>query len=79
VALQTAVQGRPAQVRNRLLEGVEAVVEGQEGLLTEQDDGRFLGGREDRRGGFGAAHGLFRARALAPFGHRFGVDAEALG
>ena len=48
-------------------------------LWLETDDGRFLGGREDRRGGFGAAHGLFRARALAPFGHRFGVDAEALG
>ena len=48
VALQAAVQGRTAQVRNRLLERVEAVVEGQKRLSAKQDDGCFFGGREDR-------------------------------
>ena len=41
VALQTAVQGRAAQVGNGLLEGVEAVVKGQQDFLAKQDDGGF--------------------------------------
>lgn len=42
VALQAVVQGRPRQVRDRRLQGVEAVVERQQCLLSEGDDDRFL-------------------------------------
>ena len=79
VALKTAVQGGAAQVGNGLLQGVEAIVERQQGLLAEQDDGGFFGRREHGGGGFGAAHGLFGGGAAAPLGDRFLVDAEAFG
>ena len=79
MALKTAGQGRAAQVWNGLLQRVEAIIQGQERLLAEQDDGGFFGRRAHGRRGLGAAHGLFGARAAAPPGHRFLVDAEALG
>jgi hypothetical protein len=35
MALQATVQGRPRQVRDRRLQGVEAVVQGQQGVLRK--------------------------------------------
>ena len=79
MALQTAVQGRAPEVRNGLLERVKAVIQGQERLLTEQDDGGFFGRREHGGSGGRTAHGLVGTRALAPLGHRFRINAETLG
>jgi hypothetical protein len=42
MALQAAVQRGPRQVRDRRLEGIEAIVEGQERLPPERDDDRLL-------------------------------------
>lgn len=44
-----------------LLQGVEAVIEGQWGLLVEQDDSRLISGRKHGRGRFGL-YGLRRVR-----------------
>ena len=40
--LQAAMQGGAGQVRDRWLQGVDAVVEGQQGVAPEGDDRRFL-------------------------------------
>ena len=49
------MQGRPGQVRNGRLEGIEAVVERQQRMLAEGDDDSLFLGRQDcrARGAFG--------------------------
>ena len=48
------MQGRPGQVRNGRLQGIEAVVERQQRMLAEgDDDSLFLGDRTVERGAFG--------------------------
>jgi len=42
MARETAVKGRMVQVRYCGMKGVEAVVEGQERVLAESDDGRLV-------------------------------------
>jgi len=75
VALQAPVQGRAGQVRDRGVQGVEAVIQGQQCLSTEGDnDGFFLtrecGGRGMRRAG---GEIMDRCSSL-PLRHCFGVD-----
>jgi hypothetical protein len=42
VSLQAAMQGRPRQMGNGCLQGVETIVERQEGMAPERDDDRLL-------------------------------------
>lgn len=49
VALETVVQRRARQVRNRSLQGVEAVVQCQQRVPTEGHDDGFQLGAEHRR------------------------------
>lgn len=79
VALQATVQRQATQVRDSFLERVEAIIEGQQGLLAKQNDGRFFSQREHGGGGFEAAHGLFLRGTATPLDHRFGVDTETGG
>ena len=76
VPLQTPVQRRTGQVRDRRLQCIEAVIQRQQRMAPECDDHRLFGlcqngGPRLRRPGL---HILDR-RALAPFRHRLGVDA----
>src|ERR1700734_3788986 len=74
------MQRRARQMRDRRLQGVEAIVERQQSMPSEGDnDGLFLDG-QDRR------FGLLRSRRQVgnggpglPFGDGFRVDAVALG
>ena len=51
MALEAAMQRRARQMRDRRLQGVEAVVERQEGVRSEGDDDRLVFDRQDRRAG----------------------------
>ena len=52
--LKTAMQRRARQTRDGRLQGVEAVVERQQGMPSESDDnGLFLDGQDRRSGSFG--------------------------
>ena len=51
VALEAAMQGRAGQMRDRRLQGIEAIVERQQRMLAEGDDDRLLLGRQHRRAG----------------------------
>jgi hypothetical protein len=64
-------------MRDRRLQGIEAVVQRQQRVAPECDDHRFLGLGQDSRSRLRRAslHILDR-RALAPLRHRLGVDAE---
>ena len=66
-------------MRSALLQGVKVVIDRQQGLTVEQDDGRFFRERKHGRGRFGATHGFFGAGAATLLGNRFGVDDEAGG
>jgi hypothetical protein len=47
MALQTAMQRRSGQMRDGRLEGVEAIVQRQQRMLSERhDDGLFLNGED---------------------------------
>src|SRR4029077_16424218 len=49
VTLEASMQGRPGQVRNGRLQGIEAVVERQQRMLAEGDDDSLFLGRQDCR------------------------------
>jgi hypothetical protein len=49
MALQAAVQRRPRQVRDRRLQGIEAVIERQQRIAPESDDDRLLLYGKNRR------------------------------
>lgn len=68
VALETAMQRRPRQVRDPRLKGIEAIIESQQGLPSEGDDGGLLClARRNRtcRLGAMAASSLLRLRHFA--------------
>ena len=76
--LQTAVQGRARQMRDRRLQGIEAVVERQERVPAESDDHRLLLDREHSRLGFLRAGSLVGdGGPLTPLGDRLLIDAVA--
>ncbi len=63
-----------------LLQGVKAVIQGQEGLAAEGDDDGFLLRGQDGGAGILGSHRLvFNGVALLPLGNSLGVDAETLG
>ena len=53
MALQASVQRRAGQVRNSGLQGIEAVIEWQQGMAAEGDDDRLFALAQNRR--FGAS------------------------
>lgn len=77
VTLKAAMQRRPCQVRDRGLQGVEAIVERQERMPSEGDDSRLLGLGQNRRARFRRTglHILYR-RALAPLRNRLRIDPQ---
>jgi hypothetical protein len=80
VALQTAMEGRARQMRDGRLQGVEAVVERQQGMLSESDDHRLFFRGQDRRFGF-----LWPSRQIGdrspplPLGDGLLIDSVARG
>ena len=79
MTLQEAVQRRAGEVRNRFLQGVQAVIQGQLRVLAEGHGNGFLRGHKHCRGRFGSHPGIGRGGTATPLGHRFGVDAVAGG
>ena len=73
------MQGRAAQVRDSLLQGIEAVIERQQRLFAKEHDGGFFERSQDGGGGCRAAHRLFGCGAAAPLTHRPWGQAQALG
>ena len=77
MALKAAVQCRACQVRNRRLQGIEAVIKREQRMAPERYDRRLFGLGQDggprfRRPGL---H-VLDCRPLAPLRHRLGVDAQ---
>src|SRR4028119_2069115 len=80
MALQAAVQAGTGQVWDGGLQGVEAVIERQEGVAAEGHDDCLLLGREDGRvRRLGAGSLVIRRGALLPLGDSLLIDAVALG
>ena len=78
--LKAAVQGRPCQVRDGGLKGIQAVIQRQEGMPTEGDhDGLVLGGEHGGLGLLRPGRPVLDGVAAAPLGDCFGVDAVAFG
>jgi hypothetical protein len=75
VALQAAVQRGSGQVRDRGLQGVEAVVQRLQGVSAKGDDHRLLLGREHRRvRRLRPLSCIMHEGALAPLRHHLGVQ-----
>ena len=77
VPLQAPMQRRPCQVRDRGLQGIEAIIQRQQRVPSEGDDCRlfFLG--LNRRSRFlRPGLGILDRHPLAPLSDRLGVDAQ---
>ena len=80
VALQATVQGRPRQVRDRRLQGIEAVIERQQCVLAEGDDHRLFLGRQNRRArGLRTHRRIVNEGSLAPLGDGLLIKAVLRG
>jgi len=67
-------------VRDRCLQGVEAVIEREEGVFAKGDDDRLILDAEHGRMSISRPRRqIFDRRALLPLGNRLLVDAVALG
>ena len=75
VALETAVQHRARQVRNRGLQRVEAIVQRQQRMPTKGHGNGFLLSAEHRRTRFRPHARIHYAGAFAPLGYGPRVDA----
>ena len=74
------MQRRTRQMGHGRLQGVEAIVERQEGVSAEGHDGRLLFGREDGRARLLGPHrGSLDGLALAPLGDRLAIEAVLHG
>jgi hypothetical protein len=79
VALQTAMQRRARQARDCRLQGVEAVVERQQGMPSESDDdGLFLDGQDRRSGLLRSRRHIRDGGPSFPLGDRLLIDSVAL-
>ena len=71
VALQAAMQRRARQMRDGRLQGVEAIVERQQGMPSESDDDGLFLDRQDRRSGLlRPGRQIGDRRPLLPLGDR---------
>ena len=74
------MQRRAGQVRDRGLQGVEAVVQRQQCMLAKGNDHRLLLDAQHRgMRVLGAGPHIDGAASASPLGNRFGVDPVALG
>lgn len=74
------MQGRPGQVWERGLQGVEVVIQWQQRMSAEGDnDGVFLNRQCGGLGMLGASGEIGDSRSPLPLGHRFGVAPVTLG
>lgn len=79
MALQTAMQGRSRQVRNRRLQAVETVVERQQGVTAESNDNRLVFTGQDRGLRFAWTGRQISDRgSLLPFGNGLLIDPISL-
>ena len=79
VALEQAMEGRPGQVRDRVLQGIKTVIQRQQRMLAKRNTRSFLRHSEHSRAGIFPPHWLiFHADAFLPFHHGFGVDVITL-
>jgi hypothetical protein len=80
MALKAPMQGRSCQVRQRGLQGLQAVIQWQQGMLAEGDyQGFFLPGQYGRGGPLQPHRGILHTRALLPLRHGRGVQTLACG
>jgi hypothetical protein len=66
MAFQTTMKRRPGQVRDRGLQGVEAVVQRQERVLAKRDEDGLLLHRQNRRPRHGWPSPAIRGRVVPP-------------
>jgi hypothetical protein len=77
---QTAMQRRAGQVRNRCLQSMEAVIEGQQSMPAEGKDDGLLLHRQNRGAGMLRAGAKIAHRAaFPPLGHRLRIDPMTAG
>src|SRR5690606_31885211 len=80
VALEAAVQRCWRQVRDRRLQGVEAVIQGQQRVPAKGDDDRlFLDRQHGRPGLLRPSLPVIESPALPPLRHRLRIDPVAPG
>ena len=80
VTLKAAMQAGARQPRDRGLQGVKAVVEGQRRMFAERDDDGFILGRQHRRPGIRrTCLAVSRRGPLFPLRNRLWVDSIAPG
>ena len=73
------MKGRARQARDCRLQGVEAVVERQQGMPSESDDnGLFLGGQDRRSGLLRSRRRIHDGSQSFPLGGRLLIDSVAL-
>lgn len=73
------MEGGACEVRDRRLQGIEAVVQRQERVSAEGDDDRFLlDAQHSRAGILGAGPNIGSAVPASPLGNGLLVDAVAL-
>ena len=80
VPFKKAMQRRARQVRNGVLQGVEAVIQAELHMLAKQAGGGCLGSGEYRRNGrFWSHRGVLRTGPVAPFAHGLLVQTVLAG
>ena len=80
MSLKAAMQAGTGQMRDLLLQGVEAVIQRQPGHSTEGNDhGFLLLGEDGRARPLGTHRQILNGIALLPFGDRLRIDTKALG
>lgn len=80
MALQTAVQGRAGEMRDRCLQRIQAIIKGQQRMLAKGDDDGLLLNRQDRRLGSSRPPRLVVHRAsFLPSGDSLCVDPVPIG
>jgi hypothetical protein len=79
VALVAAMPSGPGQVGDAVLQGIEAVIQGQQGMPAKRDTHRFLFFRQHRETRLLRPHRrIMHVRAPLPLRHSFWMDVVAL-
>lgn len=79
MTLEAAVKRGASQLRDSGLQGMEAVVQRQKGMLAKGHNDGFFFRREGRGAGRRPHRRILHRSALAPFGHRLRIDVVAGG
>ena len=79
VTLKAAMKGGSRQLRDRRLERIETVVQGQEGVFAKSHRDGLLFKRKDRGARRRPHRCILDILAATPLGHRLGIDVVARG